>query len=259
MDVGVIGLGRDGCFVVRELLAKTAYNVFAYDPDGRRGAEQAYACRSAAEVCERCEIIVVALESATELTHLYNAVAAFISEDQIFVDLTPTSPSFAHDLANNMRRVCKARYIDCGVFGAGGMREPFIMFAGGNSKAFSRARPLIRCFAPDCRYMGVSGRGRAARLICSSLAMQLQSGIEEATELAQSFGIDKRYFLDSLADFERIADPLAPLSGESAAFSREELHDDAQLAAEMARRAGLRLDGLFAAAEKNLNDESEED
>ena len=249
MEIGVIGLGGSGRAVVGQLLEKTARNLSVYDPDGRGVRRAVNVCATAAELCDRCDRSVVALEASADLTRLCNSIAPFVRPGQIFIDLTDTSPALAHAAANGMRRL-GAAYIDCGVFGREGLGGPFLLFAGGDSEAFAAALPLIRCFAPDCHYAGPPGRGRAMRVICRALAAQLMRDVDEAAALAASFGVGREAFTSALASFERIADPLAELGGGLPGFSAGELAGDAALASEMARRAGLELGGLFAAGER---------
>lgn len=89
------------------------------------------------------------------------------------------------------------------------------------------------------------------RVICRALAAQLMRGVGEAAALAASFGVGREAFTSALAAFERIGRPgLAELGGGLPGFSAGELAEDAALASEMARRAGLELGGLFAAGER---------
>ncbi|MEM1485929.1 NAD(P)-binding domain-containing protein [Oscillospiraceae bacterium PP1C4] len=238
MNVGVIGLSASGQVVVDSLLRKTAHNLLVYDPDGRGSNRTVTVCETAAELCDKCGIIVIALASAADLTALCNGIAPFISDNQIFIDLTDTSPALAHTVANGMRRH-GAQYIDCGIFGANGLTDPFILFAGGNGEAFAAVQPIIRCFAPDLRYMGPAGRGKAVRLLCRALAAQIQESIGETAALAASMGIDERYFLESLSAFAEIAQPLAALGGGEPAFSIQELMRDVAVVEEMSSRAAL--------------------
>lgn len=236
MEIGVIGLGRDGMAALDSLLDKTVHNLCVYDPDGRACHRAVTVCRTAAELCDRCGIVILALERASDLTALCNGIAGFLREGQLFIDLTDTSPALAHTVANGMRRR-GARYLDCGIFGTDGLRAPFILFAGGSGEAFAAAQPIIRCFAPDCRYLGPAGRGRAGRLFCRALTARLQDCVQESAASAELFGIDPDYFLDSLGRFAEIADPLGALGGGEPTFSPRELARDAALVREMERRA----------------------
>ena len=122
------------------------------------------------------------------------------------------------------------------------MTEPFSMFVGGNGESFSAVQSLIRCFAPECRYVGPSGRGQAMRIICRALASKLMCSIKDMEALAASFGVGRSAFIDLLGSFEEIAVPLAELEGKRPPFDYKELLRDAVLADEMARRAGLLVD-----------------
>lgn len=163
MEIGVIGWAVTAARSSDSCLEKTARNLSVYDPDGRSVRRAVNVCATAAELCDRCDRIVVALDASADLTRLCNSIAPFVRPGQIFIDLTDTSPALAHAAANGMRRL-GAAYIDCGVFGREGLDGPFILFAGGDSEAFAAALPLIRCFAPDCHYAGPARpRARDAR------------------------------------------------------------------------------------------------
>ncbi|MEY8438606.1 NAD(P)-binding domain-containing protein [Anaerotruncus colihominis] len=241
MKIGVVGLDAAGCIIAGHLLAKTAHDICTYDPDGRRCGTIVW-CSAAAELFDQCERIVIALTTPAELTALCNAVSSFLHTGQIIIDLTDTSPALAHSIANGMRRF-GVSYLDCGVFGSSGLTEPFSVFVGGNGESFSAVQSLIRCFAPGCRYVGPSGRGQAMRIICRALASKLMCSIKDMEALAASFGISRPAFINLLGSFEEIAAPLAELEGKIPPFDRKELLRDAALADEMARRAGLYVDG----------------
>ena len=240
MKIGVVGLDAAGCIIAGHLLAKTAHDICTYDPDGRR-CGTIVRCYTAAELFDQCERIVIALAAPAELTALCNAVSSFLHTGQIIIDLTDTSPSLAHSIANRMRRF-DVSYLDCGIFGLNGLTEPFSMFVGGNGESFSAVQSLIRCFAPECRYVGPSGRGQAMRIICRALASKLMCSIKDMEALAASFGVGRSAFIDLLGSFEEIAVPLAELEGKIPPFDYKELLRDAFLADEMARRAGLHVD-----------------
>ena len=184
---------------------------------------------------------MIALAAPAELTALCNAVSSFLHTGQIIIDLTDTSPALAHSIANRMRRF-DVSYLDCGIFGRNGLTEPFSMFVGGNGESFSAVQSLIRCFAPECRYVGPSGRGQAMRIICRALASKLMCSIKDMEALAASFGVGRSAFIDLLGSFEEIAVPLAELEGKIPPFDYKELLRDAFLVDEMARRAGLHVD-----------------
>lgn len=236
MGLGVIGLGENGRLAVASLLQKTAWNLFVYDPDGRGCGGAVTVCETAAELCEKCDVIVTALDRESDLTALCNGLNGFLREGQLIIDLTDTSPAFAHMIANGMRRT-GVGFIDCGLFGADGLAGDFLLFAGGSSEAFADALPVLRCFAPDCRYLGAAGRGKAARLFCGALADRLQGAVSDILDLSDSFGIDRRDFLGALGGFEAVADPLAVLRGDPPAFPPATLAGDAALARAIERRA----------------------
>lgn len=243
MNIGIIGLGETGSEILLRLLRRTCHDIWAYDPDGRAcdiENDTVHTCTTAACICDACRILFVALESTAEQRALINGVFPFLREGTAIVDLTDCSPVQAHKNANALRRL-GVGYLDCGIVSRNGcLSDPFLFLIGGDGALFSSLYTLLRCVAPDCRYMGPSGRGRAVRLICLALCARLQQQVEEAALLADSFGIRREAFFDALDPLPQIADPLAALHCRWPLLDSTELAKAEQLVAEMERRAGLR-------------------
>lgn len=236
MRLGVIGLGETGRELAARLLQCTCHDLYVYDPEGRRPSLTARFCETAAEVCDACGILFLALESADVQVALLNGVCEFLRAGSMVADLTPVSPAQAHKNANACRRA-GIGYLDCGIFSPGGrLSEPFLCFVGGSGDVFAHLCPLLRCFAPDCRHMGPSGRGQALRMVCLSLAAGLERELEQAAALAGKLGVRRDYFFQSMAAFEAVARPLAALEGGEPAFSAAELEQGQRVAGEIGRR-----------------------
>ena len=91
LEIGIIGLGRDGKIVLRHLLQKTVEDLAVYDPDGRTTRHPVRNYDTAAELCDHCETVILALETASDLTALCNGIAPYLHPGQLFIDLTPAS------------------------------------------------------------------------------------------------------------------------------------------------------------------------
>lgn len=236
LKIGVIGLGAVGVQLVSRLLGRTCGDLYVYDPDRRSCAKAAIVCETAAQVCDACAIVFVALESTSDHLALLNGVCEFLHPGSAVVDFTPLSPAQAHQNANVFRRA-QIDYLDCAIFSPDtDLDSPFLCFVGGSGAVFSRLCPLLRCIAPDCRHMGPAGRGHAARMLCLSLAAGLERELTHTAELAEQIGIERAYFLDALTDFSIIARPLAALAGEPPAFLPETLKQGERIAQEMRLR-----------------------
>lgn len=237
MKIGVIGLGETGMEIVSRLLRRTCHDLYVYDPDGRPCRKTVRLCNTAAQVCDACGVVFLALDTQSDQLALLNGVSGFLRPGSMVADFTPVSPAQAHKNANIFRRA-EIGYLDCGVFSPGGqIAEPFICFVGGGGETFSRLNPLLRCVAPDCRHMGPSGRGQAVRMLCLSLAAGIERELENAAGLAGSLGIRRDYFMDSIRLFESVAQPLAALTGDAPAFSAGELEEGDRISGEIGRRA----------------------
>ena len=83
MEIGIIGLGRDGKIVLRHLLQKTVEDLAVYDPDGRTTRHPVRNYDTAAELCDHCETVILALETASDLTALCNGIAPYLHPGQL--------------------------------------------------------------------------------------------------------------------------------------------------------------------------------
>lgn len=241
MAIGVIGLGTRGMAAGERLLHRTAQDLLLYDPQGRRNPGLGTLCESGAEVLDRCETVLLALETASELCSLLGACRGFLKGGQILLSFTDTSPGLAHLLSNTLRREDTARYLDVGLLGSESLGEGSRLFVGGNGEAFSQAEPLLRCLSPHCHYVGPSGRGCAARLMGRAFCAQVQSAAQETAQLSKAFGLET-FSSDEPLWKELLPVPLPP--------EDPHLAVDAALTAEMAHRADVPAEGLFAAAKR---------
>lgn len=242
MEIGIIGLDQNNDYIVEHLLQKTANNIIAYDPDRRLSAYTAEICKTVAEVFERAQVIFLSLKSPIDLSILIESSSSFIQKEQIFIDLTDTSPAMAQHVAAEIRSL-GAHYIDCAVFGPDGFHGEFLFFAGGNSEAFQAVWPLIHCFAPDCRYLGLPGRGRVGKVLCGAMAARLSDVLDETAQIANALHINGQEFLESLGKFEEIVNPLARLKGEAPPLDRERLQGDVAMIEQMQSYFRGRKDG----------------
>lgn len=258
MKIGIVGLDGFGRYVLAQLLTKTAYDLYVYGAPASRTelAQQAYRCRTAAEIFDCCDIVITIMHSVEELLSLYNTMAFLVRPGQIFLDMTLQGPAQANKNARAMRAL-GAYYFDCGIFSAPGAfdgktrvtaraaagqrpanaQTRFLMFVGGNSTVYGRISPLLRCISPNCTHMGPAGRGQAVRLFCGALAYNLDGQVCEIARLARRFGIPPEIMYEALREFPKVANPLGRLGGGKPSFEPEQLYAQAQLVEEMRRRS----------------------
>lgn len=232
MQIGVIGLNANGQLVIDSLLSKTDESIYVYDAEGRTCPKNVTVCETAVQLCEKCDLIITALHTPAELANLFEQLSSSIRKGQVWIDLTEISPALAHKIASGMA-ARQANYLDCGIFGRNGLAQPFIMFVGGANNVFAAVQPFLLCFAQECYYMGPSGRGQAMRIFCRSMSGRILDCLEDTSELAQAFGIERSYFFSTLGRFHQIADPLGELGGGRPGFFRKELENDVQMAKQM--------------------------
>jgi 3-hydroxyisobutyrate dehydrogenase-like beta-hydroxyacid dehydrogenase len=276
--VGFIGLGLMGQGFTRRLAAK-GYRVVGFDVDAAKTRVAAdwgvTPAKSAAEVAQACDIILVsvidaaAVKSAVEDVALgpNGIVAAGRGEGKIFVDHSTTDLEATKRIASALAGRCGMMFVDAPVSGGPGAAKAgtLAIMAGGTDAAIARIAPLMREFG-KMTHMGPVGTGQATKLVNQTLVLTNYCVLAEALRLAQAHGVDARKIPEALASGHAGSNLLAAVFPQMIAedfaprgFARQVLKDlemlqgaarDRHLAMPMASQA-LTLYRLLVAAGKS--------
>jgi 3-hydroxyisobutyrate dehydrogenase-like beta-hydroxyacid dehydrogenase len=245
--VGVIGLGAIGR-PVASCLVRAGFDVVVHDV--RSEAVEALSAtampaRSAKEVSERCEAVVVAV--ATDEQALEVLREGFAERATTFVLLSTISLA-ALSTAGDLAIAAGCVLVDCGVSGgaAAAERGSLVAMVGGTADDVARVRPLLDAFCSEVVHMGPLGSGLKAKLARNVVQYGSWLAAYEAQRLAEAAGVD----LAKLAQVVRASDKL--IGGPSTLMFRSTVapfgeNDDPGLVAAMADGARLAHKDLRAA------------
>jgi len=209
--VGFIGLGLMGQGFTRRLGEK-GHRVVGFDIDAAKtGAASEWgvaAAKSAAEVAQACDIILVsvmnpaAIKSAVEDVALgpNGIVAAGRGEGKILVDHSTTELDTTQRIASALGERCGMLFVDAPVSGGPGAARAgtLAIMAGGADAAIVRITPLMRDLG-NMTHMGPVGTGQATKLVNQTLVLTNYCVLAEALRLAQAHGVDARKIPEALA------------------------------------------------------------
>ena len=201
--VGFIGLGNMGLPMARNLL-DAGYEVRGYDVgDAARSAAENAGIRVSVDTAS------AVADSAITITMLPNgeiakAVVAealpHMPQDSLLIDCSTIDVGSAreiHDAASHNKTLCLDAPVSGGVAGADAGSLTFM--AGGTSKAFDRAKPLLACMGQKTVHCGDGGAGQAAKMCNNMLLAISMIGTCEAFALAEKVGLDRQRLFDVMS------------------------------------------------------------
>lgn len=125
---------------------------------------------------------------------------ATMAPGAIFVDHTTASAEVARELDSEARSR-ELHFIDAPVSGGqvGAENGQLAVMAGGDEAAFSRALPLLQCYAKLAKRIGPSGSGQLTKMVNQIAIAGLLQGLSEAIRFAEKSGLDLASVIDVIS------------------------------------------------------------
>lgn len=205
-DIALIGYGEVGSIFARELRAKGAQTIHAFDlkfqaPLPNDGI--AIACESATEAVTGAQLVFSAVTAAETFNAASSACAA-IGKGTFFVDLNSASPGVKR-AAGEKIDAAGGRYVEAAVMSSvppHGLRVPMLLGGPHAADFLEFAAPL----GLDARvYDTVVGRASAVKLCRSVLTKGIEALLTESLMAARRYGVEADV-LNSLGDMLPLPD-----------------------------------------------------
>ena len=242
MTIGFVGLGTMGGPMYRNLAARQAEPVLAFDRDPALG-NAAFADVAGADT------IFLALPSGAHVESVCEDLLPSARPGQAVVDLGTSPVALTRTLA--------ARFADRGSAYADApiarTRQAAIdgtlsIMVGADADTFARLRPLLACMATDITHCGPAGSGQLAKIM---VLIQTVVALAEALAVARGAGMDGQALLETLsrgsADSFALRNhglrAMVPGAYPERAFSTEYARKDLGYALDLASELGLELRG----------------
>ncbi|MDD5603121.1 MAG: 2-hydroxy-3-oxopropionate reductase [Eubacteriales bacterium] len=197
MKIGFIGLGIMGKPMARNLM-KAGYKLIVFDikrgPVEELAAEGALAAVSAADVAERCSIIITMLPNSPHVKEAVTGKGGILESaapGTIIVDMSSISPIAAKEVHD----ACKAagvKMIDAPVSGG----EPkavdgtLSIMAGGEKEVFDEVRDILLKMGSSAVLCGGIGAGNTTKLANQVIVALNIAAMSEALMLGVKAGVD---------------------------------------------------------------------
>ncbi|HEY1856346.1 3-hydroxyisobutyrate dehydrogenase [Acidocella sp.] len=200
-DIAFIGLGNMGLPMASNLV-KAGHTVQGFDvsPAANEAAAKAgiKIASGAAEAVRGAEIVISMLPNGKLVLELYGsgilqaAVPGTLFIDSSTIDVT--SARTAHELAATAGMASLDAPVSGGVGGAAAGALTFM--AGGETSAFTRARPILELMGQKIVHCGLAGAGQAAK-ICNNMILGISMiAVSEAFVLGEKLGLSEQALFD---------------------------------------------------------------
>jgi 2-hydroxy-3-oxopropionate reductase len=205
--VGVVGLGVMGHAIATRLLRERGELVVhdlrrhVADDLVKAGAEY---CGAAAEVAERCDVIVLSLNTAHIVDEVVFGDGGVLSgwgvgEDGLVLDMSSIAPDRTREFARRVADLGHA-WVDAPLSGGapGALAGRLTIMAGGDDAAVSRANAVLGHLASRVTHVGGCGAGQFVKLINQVLVGIGFSALAEIAAMSRAAHLDPQAVLSSL-------------------------------------------------------------
>lgn len=199
-SVAFIGLGNMGGPMCQNLLT-SGYRVSAYDLnqtvcETAKGAGAEIA-NSAKEACANANVVITMLPAGQQVIGVWSTIMSHAPANTLLIDCSTIdvhSARRAHDLAATYGLDSLDAPVSGGVSGARNATLTFM--AGGTSKAYACAEPILLKMGKQAFHCGGAGAGQAAK-ICNNMLLAISMiGVSEALNLGQKLGLENQVMYD---------------------------------------------------------------
>ena len=197
--VAWIGLGVMGYPMAGHLKAKGGHDLTVYNRTPEKAARWVAqhggkVAATPAEAAKDADFVFCCVGNDSDLraVTLGESGAFFgLQKGAIFVDNTTASA----DIARELDGAAKARgcgFLDAPVSGgqAGAENGALTVMVGGDEATFTKAEPVITCYARMVRRIGPAGSGQLAKMVNQICIAGLVQGLSEGVHFAQKAGLD---------------------------------------------------------------------
>jgi 3-hydroxyisobutyrate dehydrogenase len=255
--LGFIGTGVMGEPMCRNLAAKSAQRVLAWDPQRvplERLASQGVAiAASANEVARSADVVFLCLPGGAQLESLCEtALLPAARAGLTLVDLGTSGVGRTRRLAGRFAER-GADYADAPIARTreAAQKGTLAISVGASPEVFARIRPLLECVGTDITHCGDVGAGQVVKILNNMVLFQTVNALAEALALGRRAGVDPVLLFEALS--KGSADSFAlrnhgmkamlPGAYPERAFSVEYAAKDNGYALELGRETGVTLRG----------------
>ncbi|MCB0727485.1 MAG: decarboxylating 6-phosphogluconate dehydrogenase [Ignavibacteriae bacterium] len=200
MQIGFIGLGKMGAFMVERLL-KDGHEVVVYNRTHdkikemeKKGAVGSYSLEELIEKLTGPKLVWMMIPSGEIVTNMIESLVPLLSKGDILID---GGNSYYKDSVRRFNELkdLEINYLDVGTSGGiWGLQIGYCVMIGGEKKIFEHCEPIFKSLAPPegYKYIGTSGSGHYVKMVHNGIEYGMMQAYAEGFELmhASDYNID---------------------------------------------------------------------
>ena len=201
--IAVIGLGKMGGGVARNLARDTQFDVHVFDLSAEAVARcveaGATAAGSIVDAVTDADLVVSSLPMPAHVRETYVDVVPHLSENAVVMDTSTIDPDTARAVAD---MVGDHRFVSC-LLGKGPAQAEsgdLPLFVGGSAEALDRLEPVFDCIGDTVHRLGTVEAATAFKLVSNLIGMTNLAVLAEGYALCRRAGVSDKAFTESLAD-----------------------------------------------------------
>ncbi|WP_398464070.1 3-hydroxyisobutyrate dehydrogenase [Tardiphaga sp.] len=199
-SIAFIGLGNMGGPMAANLV-KAGHKVTGFDlveaSLAQAKADGVAIVATAVDAVKSAEVIITMLPAGKHVVSVWSEVIPAAAKGALMIDCSTIdveSARKAHGLAAAQQLPSVDAPVSGGTGGAKGATLTFM--AGGDSKAFASAKPILEAMGKKIVHCGDAGAGQAAK-ICNNMILGISMiGVSEAFVLAEKLGLSHQALFD---------------------------------------------------------------
>lgn len=205
--VAFLGLGVMG-FPMAGHLAGAGFNVKVYNRTFAKAqawtdSHNGTAHERIADAVAGAEVVLTCVGADPDLVSIYegsDGIIANAAPNAVLVDHTTASANVAESLARQAS-AAGLGFVDAPVSGGqqGAENGQLTIMCGGSDQDFTRAKPVINCYARALNLMGPAGAGQKTKMVNQIAIAGLLQGLSEALHFAENAGLDAKKVVDVIS------------------------------------------------------------
>jgi len=208
INVGFVGLGEIGAPMARRIMeAGWPLSIYARRPQALESFRNSAAVvvPTLRALGERSDIACICVFDDTQIEEVVCGAAA---GDGLLAGMRQGGTIVIHSTAqrDTCRRIaqaaagCGVTVLDAPISGGpdGAKAGTLAVMVGGEVAPFERCRPVLESFARNVRHLGPLGSGQAAKTINNALYAAQGRLVDEAIDLGETLGLDRRALIGML-------------------------------------------------------------
>lgn len=199
--IAVIGLGKMGGGVARNLASSFDLTVFDLDPTAveRHVAAGAVAAASPADAVRDVDLVVSSLPMPADVVDLYTELAPLLDPEVVVMDTSTIDPDSAARVATLVGR---DRFVAC-LLGKGPAQAEageVPLFVGGSDRTLDALAPVLAHIGAPVHRLGPVEAATSFKLVSNLIGMTNLAVLTEGYALCRRAGITDETFAAALAD-----------------------------------------------------------